>query len=162
VLEEKPAPQNFKFAKMNKAKINEGINTVLMLLLFPITRLWHAFDATKVSPWLDKNFYYPIEQYWFYEFLSENLIVIILTVVIVRLSKMRFWLQVASIVWLVYCLYDLACFFYNFNRSYDYVVAYSVSGLVAAIVWRYKTSVSKLKNRQYYLKSRIEKEAAYQ
>jgi hypothetical protein len=130
--------------------------------MFPLTRLWHAFDATKISPWLEKGFNYPVEAYWYFEFLSEHLAWIIFSVLVVRLSKMRPWLEAVAMVWLMYRLFDLGAFLYNFNRSSDYVIAYSFAGLMTAIVYAYRDIVVRLRNRHRYLRDKIKATEIYQ
>jgi hypothetical protein len=137
--------------KMNKT----NVNIFLVLLMFPLTRMWHFFGATKVSYWLQDGFVYPIEEYWYFEYLSEHLAWIIFSVLVVRLAKMRKWLEITAIVHLVYRLYDLGAFLYNFNREYDYVVAYSFSGLITAIVYFFRNEVYRLKLMQRLFRKKI-------
>jgi hypothetical protein len=143
-------------------KIKNGITAAMMLSLFPIYRLWHGFGMKKVSYWLQDGFYYPIEECWYFKFLSEHVGWIIFTITVIRLSRMRPWIELIAIVLLMYRIWDLAMFFYNFNRSSDYVVAYSFAGLATLVVYGYRELIATLRSRHRYLKHKIESKEAYQ
>lgn len=133
------------------------INTALVLSLFPIYRLWHFYGPEKISPWLQKGFYFPIEAWWYYKFLSESLAWVIFAFVGLRLARMRMWLEMAMFVHFIYRIYDLLMFFYNFNRSEDYVIAYSAGGLLAFGFYLYRKQVLNLKGLQDFFRHKIEK-----
>jgi hypothetical protein len=151
------------FQKMNKkTRIKNGITAALMLLMFPIYRLWHGFGMNKVNYWLQEGFYHPVEEYWYFKFLAEHIGCIVFTIVIIRLARMRPWIELIAIAWLMYRIWDLAMFFYNFNRSSDYVVAYSFAGLATLLVYGYRELIAALRGRHQYLKSKIEAKEVYQ
>jgi hypothetical protein len=110
----------------------------LVLLIFPLGEIWHLSSQEKVNYWLKDGFDFPIEGWWYYKLLCENIAWVLAAYVMVRLSKMRQWLEMVCLMHLLYRLYNLGAFLYNFNAHDDYVLAYSGAGFITAIVYFFK------------------------
>jgi hypothetical protein len=114
------------------------VNIGMMLLVFSFGELWRFSSRDSVNYWLEKGFNFPIEGWWYWKILSENLGWVIVSIVLVRLSKMRKWLELVCIMHLIYRIFNLGSFLYNFNRNEGgYMLAYASSGIVTAIVYWY-------------------------
>lgn len=69
---------------------------------------------------------------------------------------MRQWLEMVAIMHLLYQIYNLWAFLYDFNQERSYVVAYSFSGIVTALVF-YLKHIYKKKKRARLKKNKEDK-----
>ncbi len=114
-------------------------NIGLILVVFSLGETWRLSSNAPVNYWLEKEFDFPIEGWWYWKLLSENIAWVLAAFVMVRLAKMRKWLELVCVMHFVYRLFNLGSYVYNFNRNENaYMLAYASSGLIAAFVYWYR------------------------
>jgi hypothetical protein len=99
----------------------------------------------KVNHWIKKGFTMEIEGYWYYKMLCEKISWVLVAYVLVKLSRMRTWLEVVTTLFLFFQIYNLWAFLYNFNQWTSYKVVYPFAGIATGLIYFVKFVLKKYK-----------------
>lgn len=106
-------------------------NIVLILLVLPLGESWHLFSNQDyyVNPWITVD--YPYHITWFAKDIVDHLSDIIIGVVVYRIATGK--LKIVSLALLLFRIYELFLYFYNFKQE-GYGVVYFIFGSVCAVM----------------------------
>lgn len=104
-------------------------NVVLLALIIPVNEMHHLFkdDIKMVNSWWFLD--YPLNIQWYVKFLCLNISDVLKGFLIYRVSRLNQVFRIAAATYLIYTLFDLIMFFWNFNKG-DYMVPYSFIAVI--------------------------------
>lgn len=124
--------------------------TIMLIVAVPLSfEVWKFWEGNPkiVNPWLHLN--YPLSIQWFVKFAGIQFGYLLTSMALFRLSRMNEPVRIASLVLVILSVFDLAAFFWNFNKN-DYSLVY-LSISAGTLLYAFYHNDAKLwGQRQYY------------
>jgi hypothetical protein len=123
---------------------------ILLASALPINTAHQYFNrGTIVNNWLN-GMNYPLDAVWYVRMLGIQVTFVIVSVVVLELSRMNKFLRIGATVFLVMNVFELGMFFYSFNTS-NYAFFFSCTAFFSVLVifWTDRTKKKKSAKKEW-------------